>query len=69
MTDDISVFTLQKDEMTKIVDQSEMINRDYSKHFDLIIVNKSVTETYERLMKAVEALSSDSQWVPVSWVY
>ena len=69
MTDDISVFTLQKDEMTKIVDQSEMINRDYSKHFDLTIVNKSVTETYERLMKAVEGLSSDSQWVPVSWVY
>ena len=69
MTDNIFVFTLQEDEMIKIVDQSEMINRDYSKHFDLTVVNKSVTETYERLMKAVEGLSSDSQWVPVSWMY
>lgn len=55
--------------MSKIVTQSEMISRDYSQHFDLTIVNKDVTETYDRLMKAVEGLSTDTQWVPVSWVY
>jgi hypothetical protein len=55
--------------MSKIVDQSEMINRDYSQHFDLTIVNKNVTDTYDSLMKAIEGLSTDSQWVPVSWVY
>ena len=55
--------------MTKIVEQSEMINHDYSQHFDLTIVNKNVNETYEKLMKAVEGLSTDTQWVPVSWMY
>lgn len=60
---------LTREEMSKIVAQSEIISRDYSQHFDLTIVNKDVTETYDRLMKAVEGLSTDTQWVPVSWVY
>jgi hypothetical protein len=55
--------------MSKIVEQSEMINRDYSQHFDLTLVNKNVTDTHDRVMKTVEGLSTDSQWVPVSWVY
>ncbi|XP_028393476.1 MAGUK p55 subfamily member 2-like [Dendronephthya gigantea] len=58
---------LTTEEMSKIVEHSEVINRDYSQHFDLTIVNKNVTDTYERLMKSIEGLSADSQWVPVSW--
>lgn len=60
---------LTREEMSKIVEQSEMINRDYSQHFDLTLVNKNVTDTHDRVMKTVEGLSTDSQWVPVSWVY
>lgn len=55
--------------MVKIVDRSEAISRDYNQYFDLTIVNKDVNESYERLLKAVEGLSVNTQWVPVSWVY
>ncbi|XP_046860400.1 protein PALS2-like [Xenia sp. Carnegie-2017] len=60
---------LTNEDMVKIVDRSEAISRDYNQYFDLTIVNKDVNESYERLLKAVEGLSVNTQWVPVSWVY
>ena len=60
---------LTREEMSKIVDQSETINHDYSQNFDLTLINKNVTDTYDTLVKTVEGLSTDSQWVPVSRVY
>ena len=55
--------------MRKIVNRSEIIGHDYSQYFDLTLVNKDMTDSYNHLMKSLEALSTGSQWVPVSWVY
>lgn len=51
------------------VEESAHIERTYKHYFDITIVNDNMDETYNRLRKAIESLSIQSQWVPVSWVY
>ncbi len=46
-----------------------MIERVYKQYFDLTIVNDNMDATYTSLRKAIETLSTEPQWVPVSWVY
>ncbi|ELU18407.1 hypothetical protein CAPTEDRAFT_181775 [Capitella teleta] len=51
------------------LDESKRIERMYRQHFDLTIVNDNFEETYGKLRRAIETLSMEPQWVPVSWVY
>lgn len=59
---------LEKD-FRATVEESSQIERTYKHYFDIIIVNDNMDETYNKLRKAIESLSTESQWVPVSWVY
>jgi len=51
------------------LEESGKIERKYKQFFDLVIVNDNMDETYNKLRHAIETLSTQSQWVPVSWVY
>jgi len=51
------------------LDESKRIERQFKQYFDLSIVNDNFDETYNKLCRAIEALSTQSQWVPVTWVY
>jgi len=60
---------LTENDLKKTVDESARIRRAYSHFFDLTIVNDNLDKAFEKLQAAVEQLSLESQWVPVSWVY
>ncbi|XP_010882774.1 MAGUK p55 subfamily member 6a isoform X1 [Esox lucius] len=60
---------LTESDLKKTVDESARIRRAYSHYFDLTIVNDNLDKAFEQLQAAVERLSSEPQWVPVSWVY
>ncbi|KAJ8004806.1 hypothetical protein DPEC_G00140130 [Dallia pectoralis] len=60
---------LTETDLKKTVDESARIRRAYSHYFDLTIVNDNLDRAFEQLQAAVERLSSEPQWVPVSWVY
>lgn len=49
--------------------ESQNIERQNQAFFDLKIVNDNMDDTYNKLRKAIETLSTEPQWVPVSWVY
>lgn len=64
----LNKFSQERD-FRETLDESKRIERMYRQHFDLTIVNDNFEETYGKLRRAIETLSMEPQWVPVSWVY
>lgn len=62
-------LSLKDSELKRTVDESERIQRAYGHYFDLTIVNDNLDGAYRSLKGALERLSTDQQWVPVSWVF
>ncbi|XP_076857152.1 MAGUK p55 subfamily member 2b isoform X2 [Brachyhypopomus gauderio] len=60
---------LTDSELKRTVDESERIRRAYGHYFDLTIVNDNLDGAYRSLKAALERLTTDHQWVPVSWVF
>ena len=51
------------------VDESAKLEKKYKSFFDLVIVNDNMNDTYQKLRRAIENLTTEAQWVPTSWVY
>jgi len=51
------------------VDESAKLEKKYKSFFDLVIVNDNMNDTYQKMRKAIENLTTEAQWVPTSWVY
>lgn len=45
------------------------MQRTYDKYIDLVIVNKDFDSTFREVIEALEALTTEHQWVPVNWIY
>ncbi|CAK1603394.1 unnamed protein product [Parnassius mnemosyne] len=59
----------EEEDMKKTLEESARIQRNYEKYIDLVIVNNNIDTTYSKIMDALHSLSTDHQWVPVSWIY
>uniref|UniRef100_A0A3P9BSY1 MAGUK p55 scaffold protein 2b n=3 Tax=Haplochromini TaxID=319058 RepID=A0A3P9BSY1_9CICH len=55
--------------LKRTVDESERIKRAYGHYFDLCIINDGLEAAFRSLRLALEKLSTEHQWVPVSWVF
>ena len=42
---------------------------EYQKYFDLEVAMNDFEEAYRTILAAVKKLSTESQWVPLNWVY
>lgn len=62
-------LSFQEEDMQRTVDESERLYNSYSHYFDLTIVNDDTEDAFNKLRDAIENLSAEPQWVPVSWVY
>nr|AVM85892.1 MPP2-6 [Oscarella lobularis] len=56
-------------ELSKTIEESRHLERDYESYFDLKLVNDNLDDTFALLEGALEKLDKEQQWVPVSWVY
>ncbi|XP_077363888.1 MAGUK p55 subfamily member 6b isoform X2 [Festucalex cinctus] len=56
-------------DLRKTVDESARIQRAYGHYFDLTITNDNLDKAFDTLQAAVDKLRTESQWVPVNWVY
>ena len=63
------LFLLQDEELQETIEESQQLYDLYSHHFDLTIVNENFEDTYKKLKDSIQTLSTDTQWVPVNWVY
>ncbi|KAI5635421.1 guanylate kinase domain-containing protein [Phthorimaea operculella] len=59
----------EEEDMKQTLEESARIQRQYEKYIDLTIVNANTDTTYSKIMDALHKLSTDHQWVPVSWIY
>ncbi|CAF3987334.1 unnamed protein product [Rotaria magnacalcarata] len=57
------------DSLERLIKESELLHQAYGHYFDLVIVNNDIEETIRTLQHAIESVSLQPQWVPVSWVY
>lgn len=65
-----SIASLYEEEDSRqTVEESQRLQRLYAPYFDLVVVNEDFDTTFRRVSQALEALGTDHQWVPVSWVY
>ncbi|XP_035660705.1 MAGUK p55 subfamily member 6-like isoform X1 [Branchiostoma floridae] len=61
--------TLTDNDLKRTVEESARLERAYGHFFDLQITNDNLDVCYEKLQSAVDGLSTEPQWVPVTWVY
>ncbi|XP_042907805.1 protein PALS2 isoform X2 [Parasteatoda tepidariorum] len=59
----------EEEDLRNTVEESARLQRAFDKYFDLVLMNTNFEKTYEQLKDAIDALSSEPQWVPISWVY
>ncbi|XP_038222290.1 MAGUK p55 subfamily member 6 isoform X2 [Zerene cesonia] len=60
---------LTEEDLKQTLEESARIQRQYEKYIDMEIVNTNNDTTYSKIMDALHSLSTDHQWVPVSWIY
>ncbi|XP_072299781.1 MAGUK p55 subfamily member 2-like [Eucyclogobius newberryi] len=61
--------TLTDEELRRTCDQSAKLQAAFGHYFDLTIVNDNLDETYRTVKAALETVSKNPQWVPVTWVF
>nr|CAG4649181.1 EOG090X032R [Scapholeberis mucronata]SVE93514.1 EOG090X032R [Scapholeberis mucronata] len=59
----------EEEDFKNALEESARIQRIYEKYFDQIIINEDPDQTFRKVVEALEILSNQHQWVPVSWVY
>ncbi|XP_034825474.1 protein PALS2 isoform X1 [Maniola hyperantus] len=59
----------EEEDMKQTLEESARVKRQYEKYIDLVLTNSNSDTTYARLMDALHSLSTDHQWVPVTWIY
>lgn len=62
-------YPLQDGSLERLAKESELLEKAYGHYFDYKIVNNDISETIDKLEKAINNVCSTPQWVPVSWVY
>ena len=59
----------QVDQLTETVRENDEIKDIYSHYFDITLCNEKLEDTVDQLIQHLNHLASNSQWVPISWVY
>ncbi|KAI8427591.1 hypothetical protein MSG28_002087 [Choristoneura fumiferana] len=59
----------EEEDIKQTLEESARIQRQHEKYIDLVITNHNNDTTYSKIMDALHSLSTDHQWVPVSWIY
>jgi len=58
---------LQDEELQAIVDKSREMESSYGHLFDCIITNQDLAAAYSELLREINSLEVEPQWVPASW--
>lgn len=52
-----------------LVQESDMLKKNYGHFFDFTVVNNDIDETIKQLDNAINKANSERQWIPVTWIY
>lgn len=51
-----------------IIDKAREMENHYGHLFDFVIVNQDLDHAYDELLKEINRLEVEPQWVPASWI-
>jgi len=57
------------EDVVRNLEESAKLQRAYCNYFDLVVVNESWEETFQKVMNALDDVEHESSWVPSKWVY
>jgi len=58
-----------EEDVVRNLEESAKLQRAYCNYFDLVVVNESWEETFQKVMNALDDVEHESSWVPSKWVY
>ena len=64
-----SIINIDEADFFNVIEESDVIERDFHAYFDLTIVNEDMGRCFTNLVEAIDALRAEPQWVPVTWLY
>nr|CAB3263937.1 MAGUK p55 subfamily member 5-like [Phallusia mammillata] len=59
---------IKEDELRKIIESARDIERRYAHYFDETIRNLDLNRSYAELLRLINKLDTEPQWVPASWL-
>ncbi|XP_071448503.1 protein PALS2 [Hetaerina americana] len=59
----------EEEDLRRTLEESSCLQRTFEKYIDEVIVNDDFDTTFRKVLQSLEALSTEHQWVPLSWVY
>ncbi|KAH1004585.1 hypothetical protein HUJ05_005379 [Dendroctonus ponderosae] len=58
-----------EEDLKRTLEDSASMQRTYDKYIDQVITNNDFDMTFRQIIEALEALTTEHQWVPVNWIY
>ena len=62
------LISVQEDELRRIIEDARAIERKYSQYFDETIRNIDLNRSYAELLRLINKLDTEPQWVPAAWI-
>ncbi|XP_066254823.1 protein PALS2 isoform X2 [Euwallacea similis] len=60
---------LTEEDLKRTLEDSASMQRTYDKYIDQVITNNDFDVTFRQIVEALDALTTEHQWVPVNWIY
>jgi len=51
-----------------IIDKAREMENDHGHLFDCVIVNQDLDHAYDELLREINRLEVEPQWIPTSWI-
>ncbi|KAG1685109.1 MAGUK p55 subfamily member 5 [Nymphon striatum] len=60
---------VKDDELKDIIEKAREMEENYGHYFDMIIINSDIDKAYHELLKEINILEREPQWVPAVWLH
>lgn len=62
------IFFLQPEELREIIEKTREMEQNNGHYFDTAIVNSDLDKAYQELLRLINKLDTEPQWVPSTWL-
>lgn len=59
----------EEEDLKRTLEDSASMQRTYDQYIDLVVTNNDFDSAFREIVEALEALTTEHQWVPVNWIY
>lgn len=56
------------DELKDIIEKAREMEENFGHYFDMVIVNSDIDKAFNELLKEINTLEREPQWVPAIWL-